>query len=205
MEGMRIDPKDLEALEAYKLGTSVIVPRPIAWVGSRSKDGIDNLAPFSYFMGVSTNPPSMAISVARGRGGVLKDTAKNILQTGVFTVSTVSHPMVDAMVDSSRPWPSDQSEFVRSNVSAMDADLIDAPRPADAQDCMECSLVHVHDMQTTHLLVGEVLRYHLQDEAVRVDAKGHRVVDIGALEPVGRLGSHDYCVVRDTFVRKPQK
>ncbi len=114
MEGMRIDPKDLEPLEAYKLGTSVIVPRPIAWVGSRSTEGIDNLAPFSYFMGVSTNPPSVAISVARGRGGVLKDTANNILRTGVFTVSTVSHAMVDAMVDSSRPWPADQSEFVCS-------------------------------------------------------------------------------------------
>ena len=205
MEGMRIDPKELNALEAYKLGTSVIVPRPIAWVGSRSTDGVDNLAPFSYFMGVSTNPPSVAISVARGRKGVLKDTANNILGTGVFTVSTVSHPMVDAMVDTSRPWSADESEFVRSNVGAIDGDLIDAPRPAAALVCMECSLVHVHDMQSTHLFVGEVLCYHLNEDVVHIDEKGHRTVDIGALEPVGRLGSYDYCVVRDTFVCKPQK
>ena len=205
MEGMRIDPNELEPLEAYKLGTSVIVPRPIAWVGSRSDEGVDNLAPFSYFMGVSTRPPSLAISVARGRKGMLKDTANNILQTGVFTVSTVSHAMVDAMVDTSRPWAADESEFERSDVAAMDADLIDAPRPADALVCMECTLVHVHDMQSTHLFVGEVLRYHLRDDAVQVDDKGHRIVDIRALEPVGRLGSYDYCVVRDTFARKPQK
>ena len=205
MEGMRIDPNELEPLEAYKLGTSVIVPRPIAWVGSRSDEGVDNLAPFSYFMGVSTRPPSLAISVARGRKGMLKDTANNILQTGVFTVSTVSHAMVDAMVDTSRSWASDESEFVCSGVAAVNAELIDAPRPVDALVCMECSLVHTHDMQTTHLFVGEVLRYHLQDEVVRVDAKGHRTVDIQALEPVGRLGGYDYCVVRDTFFRKPQK
>ena len=205
MEGMRIDPNDLEPLEAYKLCTSIIEPRAIAWVGSRSSDGIDNLAPFSYFMGVSTHPPSLAISVARGRRGALKDTATNILQTGVFTVSTVSYSMVDAMVDTSRSRPSDESEFVLSGVKAMDAELINAPRPAEAQVSMECSLVHTHDMETTHLFVGEVLRYHLHDEVVRMDAKGHRIVDSQALEPVGRLGSHDYCVVRETFVRKLQK
>ena len=84
---MVINPAEMDALGAYKLATSLLVPRPIAWVGSRAADGTDNLAPFSYFMGVSTRPPSIAISVARGRKGVLKDTASNILETEVVIAS----------------------------------------------------------------------------------------------------------------------
>ena len=205
MEGMHIDPHELAPLEAYKIGTSVIVPRPIAWVGSRSQDGVDNLAPFSYFMGVSTKPPSLAISVARGRKGALKDTAANILETEVFTVSIVSHEFVEAMVATSKPLPPEESEFVLSGTTPQDADLINASRPVEALVSMECSLVHAHDMGTTHLFVGEVLRYHFRDDVVSLDAKGHRIIDIGRLDPVGRLGSHDYCFVRDIFTLKPQK
>ena len=202
---MRIDPAELHPLEAYKLATSVVVPRPIAWVGTRSKEGFDNLAPFSYFMGVSTKPPSLAISVARGRGGVLKDTAVNILETGVFTVSIVSYTLAEAMVETSKAWPSETSEFDATGLAAVDADGIAAPRPKDALVSMECSLVHAHDMGSTHLLVGEVSLYHLDDSTVVEDAKGHRTVDLKVLDPIGRLGSFDYCRVREVFELKAQK
>jgi flavin reductase (DIM6/NTAB) family NADH-FMN oxidoreductase RutF len=202
---MRIDPAKLDPLEAYKLATSVVVPRPIAWVGTRSKDGVDNLAPFSYFMGVSTKPPSLAISVARGRGGVLKDTAKNIVETGVFTVSIVSYALAEQMVATGKSWPSDESEFAVTGLTPVDAETIEAPRPSEALVSMECSLVHAHDMGSTHLLVGEVSIYHLDDTVVVVDAKGHRTVDLAVLDPIGRLGAYDYCRVRDIFSLKAQK
>ena len=205
MEGMHIDPSELEPLAAYKLATSIIVPRPIAWVGTRSENGINNLAPFSYFMGVSTKPPSVAISIARGRNGVLKDSASNILTTREFTVSIVSHHLVAPMVESAKPWPSDVSEFEAAGVTVQESDRIDAPRPRESLVSMECSLVHSHDMQNNHLFVGEVLRYHLSEKIVVIDAKGHRTVDIQGLSPVGRLGGYDYCVVTDPFSVRAQK
>ena len=202
---MVINPPDLGKLEAYKLATSLIVPRPIAWVGTRSRDGIDNLAPFSYFMGVSTQPPSIAISVARGRKGQLKDTAANVLETSEFTVSVVSSGLVRPMVQTSLPYESDVSEFTAESIALTESETIHAPRPTDALASMECRLVHAHDMGTTHLLVGEVTRYHLNDSVVHLDEKGHRVVDLSVLDPVARLGSFDYCRVTDVFELKAQK
>ena len=199
---MVINPAEMDALGAYKLATSLLVPRPIAWVGSRAADGTDNLAPFSYFMGVSTRPPSIAISVARGRKGVLKDTAANILETEVFTVSMVSHRLVTPMVQTSLPEGPDVSEFRANGLESVEGDLVNAPRPADALAAMECRLVHAHDMQSTHLLVGEVLRYHIDDAILRTDERGHAVVDLAGLDPIGRLGSYDYCRVTDVFEAK---
>ena len=205
MGGMRVDPADLEPLAAYKLATSIIVPRPIAWVGTRSPLGIDNLAPFSYFMGVSTKPPSIAISIARGRKGVLKDSASNILATKQFTVSIVSLDMAEKMVESSRTWPTEISEFEAVGLTAQESDVISAPRPTEAMVAMECRLVHVHDMQSNHLLVGEVHRYHIEDSIVVMDEKGHRTVDIRGLNPVGRLGGYEYCLTNERFSLKAQK
>ena len=202
---MVINPEEMDPLGAYKLATSLLVPRPIAWVGSRAPDGTDNLAPFSYFMGVSTRPPSIAISVARGRGGALKDTASNILQTKAFTVSMVSHHLVRPMVQSSLPHAPEVSEFDASELEVTEGQLVAAPRPTAALAAMECRLVHAHDMQTTHLLVGEVVRYHIDDAILRTDELGHAVVDLAGLDPVGRLGSYDYCRVTEVFMAKAQK
>ena len=202
---MVINPIDLGALEAYKLATSLIVPRPIAWVGSRSVDGVDNLAPFSYFMGVSTKPPSIAISVARGRQHKLKDTASNVLETGQFTVSMVSFGAARSMVQTSLSFDSDVSEFEAVELQLIEAETICAPRPTVALASMECRLVHAHDMGSTHLLVGEVQRYHLSEDIVRIDDKGHRVVDLSRLDPIGRLGAFDYCRVTEAFELKAQK
>jgi flavin reductase (DIM6/NTAB) family NADH-FMN oxidoreductase RutF len=205
MVAMFIDPPDLTPLEAYKLAISLIVPRPIAWVGSISPDGIENLAPFSFFMGVSTSPPSIAISVARGRGGVLKDTAVNILANRQFSVSMVPFSLAEPMVQTGVSLPPDVSEFEAVGLESVGCDTVLAPRPSAASVTMECRLVHAHDMGSTHLLVGEVSRYHLADEVMVTDEKGHRVADVEALEAIGRLGGTTYCRVRDVFELRPQK
>ena len=202
---MVIDPPELSPLAAYKLATSLIVPRPIAWVGSQGGDGVPNLAPFSYFMGVSTQPPAIAISVARGRGGTLKDTAANILSTGEFSVSVVSHRLRESMVQSSLPLPADVSEFEANGLDQVSCDTVNAPRPADALASMECRLVHAHDLGTAHLLVGEVTRYHLADDVLSVDEKGHVTASIESLDPIGRLGGFEYCRVSDRFTLRAQK
>ena len=196
---MQIDPSTLGPLAAYKLGTSVIIPRPIAWTGTRSGDGQDNLAPFSYFMGVSTRPPSVAISVARQSDGSLKDTTKNILETGVFTVSMVPYAHASQMNQCAAPWPPEVSEFEACGLQAVMGDRVAAPRPAEALASMECRLIHSHDLGSTHLLVGEVVLYHLADHIVVQDKRGDMVVDAQALDAVCRLGTKDYARIAETF------
>jgi flavin reductase (DIM6/NTAB) family NADH-FMN oxidoreductase RutF len=196
---MQIDPANLRVRDTYHLMTSLLVPRPIAWVGSRSPEGDDNLAPFSYFMGVSSKPPALAISVARGRGGLLKDTARNILETKVFTVSMVSRVLGPPMKGSSAPLAREESEFEATGLVAVEGELVAAPRPAAALAAMECRCIHAHDMGSTHLLVGEILRWHFAEGVVVTGPDGGPVVDVRALDPIARLGGGDYTALGEVF------
>jgi len=189
---MKLDPSQQRTKHIYGLMTSLIVPRPIAWVGSRSVEGIDNLAPFSYFMGVSSKPPALAISVARGRGMTLKDTAKNILETGVFTVSTVGAALAEQMVLTSGRFSPDISEFAEAGLPSCLGDRVNAPRPTVASATMECRLIHQHDMGSVHLLVGEVVLFHLADDDVITQEDGGIVMDSERLQPLARLGGTHY-------------
>jgi flavin reductase (DIM6/NTAB) family NADH-FMN oxidoreductase RutF len=182
---MRIEPKQLDNLAAYRLMTSLIVPRPIAWVGTRSEKGVDNLAPFSFFNGVSTSPPIVSISIARGRGGKLKDTARNILAQKDLSVSIVSLPQLQTMHDSSAPYPADQSEFEALELQVLPCDLIDAPRPGSAKVTLECILHQAIDLGTTHLILARVVAFHIQDGLLQ-----DGVIDPLALDPVARLGGN---------------
>lgn len=187
---MHFDASELRGRDVYHLMTSLVVPRPIAWVGTRSVAGVDNLAPFSYFMAVSSKPPALAISVAHARDG-LKDTARNILETGVFTVSMVRRAAVQPMVRTSLPYPPESSEFVAAGLTPVPGDRVAAPYPAEAGASMECRLLHTIEMPTTHLLVGEIVRFHL-DDALLAPGEGPPRVDAAALDAVARLGGVQY-------------
>jgi len=191
---MQIDAAALRGRELYRLLTSIIVPRPIAWVGSRSVDGVDNLAPFSYFMGVSSKPPAVAISVARAGRDVLKDTAENILKTGVFTVSVPSVDQVAAVAGSAARYPGEVSEFERVALTPAAGVQVAAPFPREAKVAMECRVIHTHDMGTVHLIVGEVVWFHIHDDVLK-DADGRQLVDVEALDPLARLGGVDYAAL----------
>jgi len=189
----RVDAGQLRASEAYRLLISALIPRPIAWIGSRSADGIDNLAPFSYFMGVGSAPPSLAVSVARLAGGGLKDTARNILQTGVFTVSIPTVGQAAQVAGSAAAVGPELSEFALVGLRPRDGAQVAAPFPEEAAFAMECRLMHALDLGSTHLIVGEVLAFHLSD---RLDPAA---LDPRALDPLARLGGADYAGLGPTF------
>jgi flavin reductase (DIM6/NTAB) family NADH-FMN oxidoreductase RutF len=189
---MRIDPSELRGSHIYHLMVSAIVPRPIAWTGTRSAAGVDNLAPFSFFMGVSSRPPSIALSVARQSDGSLKDTAKNVLETEAFTVSMVSTALGARMVQTSHPVPTGDSEFDYAAVTPVAGERVAAPRPAEALFAMECKLVHSHDLGAAHLLVGEVVLFHADDTILIEGKDGNPLVDVTRLDPLARLGGPFY-------------
>ena len=192
---MRIDPAASSARDIYKLMISLILPRPIAWVGTVGADGVQNLAPFSYFMGVSSKPPALAISVARGPGGKLKDSARNILESGEFTVSIASVALASAVNQSSASLPSDQSEFEFASLKPVTGERVSAPYPAEAAASMECRLIHSHDLGSVHLLVGEVLLFHVAERVLGSDG----AIDARALDPLARLGGSDYAGLGEIF------
>ncbi len=192
---MVIDPASWHPRDVYRLMTSLLIPRPVAWTGTRSTEGVDNLAPFSYFMGVSSKPPALAISVARGRGGALKDTARNILDTGAFTVSLPSRDLAERVNQSSAGVAPEVSEFELCGLTPVDGLRVAAPWPREARATMECRLWHALDLGSTHLFVGEVLLFHLADAVL--DAQGQ--VDARALDPIARLGGPDYATLGEIF------
>ena len=185
---MKIDPNALPSREAYRLMTSFLVPRPIAWVGTRSPTGVDNLAPFSYFMGISARPMLLAISVARAGKGRVKDTAMNVLATKALTISIVSEDLLDPMHRSSSRFPPEVSEFEETGLTPVPGDVVAAPRPAEAPVSLECTLHQAMDLGNVHLFIAEVQHIHVRDALLRDDG----TVDEDKLRPVARLGPAGY-------------
>ncbi len=194
---MKIDPSQLSPQENYQLLITAIVPRPIAFVSTLGRDGVRNLAPFSFFMGVTTNPPTVAISVGR-RKGVLKDTSRNIADTGEFVVNLVDESVADAMVQASGDYTPEQDEFVLAGLTPAPSDLVRPPRVAECKVSLECRerLTIGVGRSKNSLILGEVVRLHVADEILE-----DQVIDPRKLHAIGRLGGASYCRVRDIFDR----
>ncbi len=190
---MKIDPAGLAKREAYGLLISTIVPRPIAWISSLAADGTPNLAPFSFFMGVTSKPPTLAVAIGR-RSGVPKDTACNILQTKEFVVNVATEELGEAMVHTAEDFAPTVDEFAACGLTPAPADLIRPPRVAESPLAMECRLLQSLEIgpSKTALLIGEVVLFHIDDRLW----PGHDV-DVNALRPLGRLGGDLYTPLAD--------
>ena len=189
---MQLDPAGLDRAATYRLLISVIVPRPIAWVGTLDAAGSDNLAPFSYFMGVSSASPLLAFSCSRGRAGALKHTARNILANGEFTIAIPEEDLLHPMHATGANH--EGSEFDAVGLERAPSVRIRPPRVARARVALECRLHHALDLEATHLFVGEVVYAHV-DDALWKDGQ----VDITLFRPVARLGGDHYASLGDVL------
>ena len=196
---LEIDPAQLDRRAAYKLMISLIVPRPIAWVATISPAGSLNLAPFSYFNGISSHPPIVMIAVG-ARRGERKDTWRNIEQTREFTVNVVVPELVDAMVLSSGEFPPEVDEFKEAGVTPLDSTRIVPPRIAESPVSMECTLEKIVEVAGSALILGRVVLYHIREELM---VEGS--VDPKKLMPVARLGDDYYSHLGEVFKRARPK
>ncbi|MEE8601895.1 flavin reductase family protein [Euzebya tangerina] len=191
------DPHTLSATETYHLLTSLVVPRPIAWVGTRSRatdgDPVDNLAPHSYFNVISSDPPVVHVTSS----GV-KDTLRNMRATGVFTVSIVSRELMEAMNTTAADAPAGVSEFDLAPITRAEAVTVPAPYVAEAPAVLECTVRSELSIGTGHMVFGDVTRIQVRDE-LWSDGR----VDVGAMDPVGRLSGSQY-TMGDTVLRLPR-
>ena len=191
---MQFDPSLQLNAENYKLITNLVVPRPIAWVTSQNQAGIVNLAPFSFFNAVGSNPLYIVVSIGKRDNGDLKDTAKNILSSGEFVVNMVTENLFDAMNLSAADFPPDQSELEATGLETSRSVHIKAPRLTKAQVSLECKLFSSQALGDNTLFIGEVVMFHVADHLM-----GQRL-HVKNFAPLGRLGSPSvYCRTTDRF------
>jgi flavin reductase (DIM6/NTAB) family NADH-FMN oxidoreductase RutF len=182
--GLVISPDELTADERRQLLLETVVPRPIAWTSTVSRDGVRNLAPFSFFTVVSNSPAMLSLTLESRPDGSPKDTAANIAETREFVVNAVSAPQARAMWITSLDQPPALDEFAAAGLTPVPSDLVAPPRLKEALISMECSLVDIVRPGGDSLVIGRVLRVHL--DGALLDSRGR--VDVSRLRPVGRLG-----------------
>lgn len=192
------DPAEIDPREVGLLLKSVVIPRPIAWVGSVSTTGITNLAPHSYFTMVSADPPIVLFAATR-LAGQLKDTAANVLATGEFTVSLVSWPLRAQANRSSARLDPEVSEFDDAHLTPLASRRIGAPGVAESPVVLECRLHRADDVGDATVLYGEVVHVRVAEHTLRADDRGRQLPDAAALDPVTRLGRNEWARLGEVF------
>ncbi|MDH5184498.1 MAG: flavin reductase family protein [Gammaproteobacteria bacterium] len=184
---MIIDPNDIDTHSVYKLLAGSVVPRPIAWVSSRSHDGVLNLAPFSFFTVASREPPMLAISIGPRTGGedYAKDTLTNLRESQEFVINIVSLSLANAMHETAINHPPEVDEFVRAGVTPAACEAVTTPRVAEAKISMECTVEHMLRLGSDYLVVGRMQRFHIEDALIK-----NGRIDLKALNPLGRLAGN---------------
>ena len=202
---MIIDPANQSFSENHKLMIGSIVPRPIALVSTISKGNINNVAPFSYFNGVCSNPPTIMFAPARrGYDGKTKDTLNNIRETNEFAINIVSEEIVEPMVACSTDYSDEIDEFKISDFTPIQCDKILAPRVEESKVVFECKLNTIIEIGPSKpgggfVVIGEIVLFHINDDVFK-DGK----IDLSLLNPVGRLSGNNYSRVFDSFEVKRQ-
>ncbi|MCC4605770.1 flavin reductase family protein [Xanthomonas campestris] len=164
---------------------AIVGPRPIGWIGSRSAEGVVNLAPYSFFNAFNYTPPIVGFA-SIGR----KDSLRNIEATGEFTWNLATRPLAEAMNASAAMVPAEVDEFVLAGLDAAPSRLIDVPRVAASPVSFECRLSQLVPLQSaagesiqTWLVLGEVIGVHLARAALR-----DGVYDPAAVQTILRAG-----------------
>lgn len=201
---LSIDPGSMSERENYKFLIGSIIPRPIAFVTTMSKDGVLNGAPFSYFNIVSSDPPMISLSIQRSNGK-MKDTARNIMESNEFVIHVVDEQNVEKINQTAASLPSDQSEVELVNLTPVQSMRVSVPGVKESKIRMECIVeqsLELGDADTPgcDLLIGRVVQFHIEDgiyEKGRIDPRG--------LAAISRLAGQAYAKVGDIFeIERPK-
>jgi flavin reductase (DIM6/NTAB) family NADH-FMN oxidoreductase RutF len=197
---MQLDPQALGERETYKLLIGCVVPRPIAWVATVDQQGVRNLAPFSFFNAIGSNPPALSVAISYAdRADGRKDTLRNIVATGEFVVNIVDEDLAQAMNITATNYPPEVDEFATAGLTPAPSVLVRPPRVAESPVSLECRLFTQVPVGagpgSATLVVGTIALLHVRDDLVD---ERHRI-DITKLRPIGRLAGASYTYVHETF------
>jgi flavin reductase (DIM6/NTAB) family NADH-FMN oxidoreductase RutF len=196
---MEIDLSTLQPRDAHDLLTSALIPRPIAWVSSVSAQGHINLAPFSFFSGITWCPATLGFSVVNRPDGSRKDTIRNIEETRNFVVNMVSKDLASCMVETSATLPHGVNEAQKAGVALAQSKVVAAPRVKEAKVAFECALDRVvtvgNGAYAGNLVLGTILLVHIKDEVLVAG----KTVDPIKFDVIGRLSGTRYCRTGSVF------
>ena len=188
---MRINFSSLSKKETYRIMTETIVPRPIAWVLSENENGSFNLAPFSYFNAITSQPALISLSIGYRPDGSQKDTRVNIEAREDFIIHIPSSHQAKNVTESSKPWPPGESEVEQLNLELVrDFSTTSLPRLKESPVAYHCRFHKTIElgMNNQGLIIAEIISAYINDEVVDEDG----VVNPKSLDPLGRLGGNDY-------------
>ncbi|WP_396211935.1 flavin reductase family protein [Flavobacterium sp.] len=194
---MQFDPNKLESSIVYKLLTGSIIPRPIGWISSVDQNGINNLAPFSYFNIVGEK--HIMFSTAKNKGQN-KDTLNNILQNNEFVLNMVTEDVVEAMNMTSKELPANVDEFLYANLTTIDCELIKPKRVKESKISFECKMIHSYTMPHPEnngatMVIGEIVMMHFDDDVLLDNYK----INMENYKPVSRLAGSSYSKIGELF------
>ncbi|MFC4991624.1 flavin reductase family protein [Rubritalea tangerina] len=183
--------------KAYQILSSLITPRPIAWVTTLNEDGSTNAAPFSFFNCFGSRPPLVVFAPGNREPGVPKDTARNIRRHRQFVIHTVDASVMHAMNDSAAPHPYGVSEVDLNKLTLTPSETIDVPRITEAPVALECSEHSCIEIGANRLVLGIVQRVHVREGLMDpTTAK----LNTHAYAPIGRMASPNwYCTTDALF------
>lgn len=189
---MHIDMSTLSPIQAYALMTQTVIPRPVAWILTGNSDNTYNLAPFSYFNGLASDPPMIMISFGLAPDGAQKDTRVNIESRKEFIVHIAHREMAEAMTKSSATMPANESEVDMLKLSLAEMPGSSLPRLADCRVAYACEYDSVHMIKDQAIVFATLKHLYAADEVVGKDSKGRMCVNAVDVDPLGRLGGGEY-------------
>ncbi|MEG7364144.1 flavin reductase family protein [Pseudomonas citronellolis] len=196
---MQLDFSTLAPADAYRWLASTVTPRPIAWVSTLSAQGQGNLAPFSFFQVISDEPPTLMVNTSIRDDGSVKDTLRNVRETGQLVIHLVSAAQAETMNATAATLPHGVSEIEQAGIATLPSVRVAPPQVAGAAVAFECELAQIQpypaDKPSCYLIFARVLLAHIDDAVLRDE----RHVDPAKLDLVGRLGGTHYSFTRDTF------
>jgi flavin reductase (DIM6/NTAB) family NADH-FMN oxidoreductase RutF len=198
---MKFDLDQFGIKDCHDLLVGAVLPRPIAFVSTIGANGVNNLAPFSYFTVLSSKPPILGFGIGSKRDGGKKDTLENLEFSGDFVINVVTENLVEAMNQTSGDYPPEVDEFQVAGLTPGKSDLVQSPRVTESPINIECRLKQILQFgdapRINRFVVGEVVRIHIKKELLEGN-----IIRAERLKAIGRMGGDFYCRTQDLFEMK---
>lgn len=197
---MTFNPEELDNSVVYKLLTGTIIPRPIGWISTIDENGINNLAPFSYFNMVSSDPPCVMFSTRRDNNAN-KDTLNNVLQNGEFVANLVTMDIVEQMNTTSATVATHVDEFELAGLTPINSISIKPKRVKESAVNFECEKIHHYFIkdadgnETACVIIGQIKRIHIDDSILSENNR----INLDKYKPVARLAGPNYATLGELF------
>lgn len=199
---MYLRTSDLSPSKNYFTLIQTLVPRPVAWVLSDNGNESYNLAPFSYFSGVSSKPPMLMFVAGKKPSGEIKDTRNNIIERKQFVVHIPHTTQAQAVTDSAANFEAGKSEIAALGLETTEFEGFELPRLADSKIAYACELHKVDEITEDQAVIYGLIKAVYIDDSVAAEVDGRLKIDANALDPLARLGGDDYAGIGEPFTIK---